>query len=510
MAHLLPFKRLDGEFPQKDEETVGKSKRTLLTITVLGVGTIVLTGTWTFVDGGHGIIFLEIGRCQEMQLTEGNREKIFGKVIILLGLTLLWLLPLAQLVEASDDHEPGFSYSEASEHRAAADAADLIERGEASVTESPQFPDGIRLTAWATEEDKEFEPGLASAVYYFGVPSWTHYLKITIRYRDVSKDDDIAGRLWIKTTNGDQGEVMESEEETLLYGDTFILRSDRTSEIICVPAGRHVEDGTMEMHIVASGRDSVDVNYIRVEYLKKKPTRIRVVHHTFVDYWHRWPPYWYGYHYFYWGPCYWPRTSLIYVHWVWPSTYYWHTYRPRYRICMAKYRHRHPHWYRRYSHTYHADPGHPRVRKRIPLRRSTNIRRVRTERRRQDLLPNHHASLPKVQGTRRSARAKPQPVIPRHTVTKKIRNKGREPTTMKKTGRSSQDRHPTRTTGKESQKRLQFRTVQRKSHSKSMVRESSQARSRARRVPTRAVRQQNQIRGGWARRPDVIYQSSRR
>lgn len=435
-----------------------------------------------------------------MELTEGNREEMFGKVIILLGFTLLWLLPLAQSVEASDDYGLGFYYSGASEYRDAADAEDLIERGQASVTDSPQFRDGIRLTAWATEEEKEFEPGLASAVYYFGIPSWTLYLKITIRYRDVSKDDDIAGRLWIKTVDGDQGKVIESEEETLLYGDTFILRSDRTSEIIYVPSGRHVGDGTVEMHIVASGRDSLDVNYIRVEYLKKKPTRIKIVHHSYDDYWYRWPTYWYGYHYFYWGPCYWPRTSLIYVHWIWPHTYYWHTYRPWYRIHIVKYHHRHPHWYRRYSHTYHPDPGHPRVRKRILLRRSPKNGRVRIKRRREDLLPNHHASVAKVQGTRRSVRAKPQPVIPRHTVKKKIRKEGREPTAMKKIKRPSQDQRPTKTIRRESQKPLQLRTVQRKSRSKSVVRESSRALSRARRVPTQAVRQQNRIRDSRARR----------
>jgi hypothetical protein len=375
-----------------------------------------------------------------MELTEGNRKRMFGKIMILLSFALLWLLPLAQSVEADYDYELGFYHSGVSEYRDAADAADLIERGQASVTDSPQFRDGIRLTTWAAEEEGEFEPGLASALYYFGVPSWTHYLKITMRYRDVSNDDDIAGRLWIKTVDGDQAKVIESEEETLLYGDTFVLRSDRTSEVIYVPSGRHVEDGTVEVHIVASGRDSLDVNYIRVEYLKKKPKGIKIVHHSYDDYWYRWPPYRYGYHYFYWGPSYWPRTSLIYAHWIWPHSYYWHTYRPWYRIHMVKYHHRYPHWYRRYSHTYRADSGHSRLRKRILLHRWPKKRRVRMERRREYPLPNHHASGAKGQATRRSARSKSEPLIPRRTTTKKIAKEGRKPTAMKKIERPGQDR----------------------------------------------------------------------
>jgi len=435
---------------------------------------------------------------------------MFREVLILLWITLLWLLPLAQSVEAKDDYEVGLYHGGSSEYRDAADAAEFIERGQASVTDSPQFRDGIRLTAWATEEEGEFEPGMASAVYYFDVPSRTHYLKITVRYVDVSKDDDIAGRLWMKTVDGDQGEAIESEDETLLYGDTFILRSDRISEVIYVPSGRHVEDGMVEMHLVASGRDSIDVHDIRVECLEEKPTRVTIVHHSYDDYWHRWPPYWYGYHYFYWGPCYWPRTSLVYVHWIWPHTYYWHTYRRWYRIHILKYQHRHPHWYRRYSHAYHADPGHPRVREKTPLPSSTKDGRIRIERRREDLLPNHHASVAKVHGTRRSVRAKPQPVISRHAVTKRIGKKGRELTAMKKIERRSQHRRPTEATRGESQEQMQLHTVQPNSPSKSTVRESSQARSRVRGVRTQAVRQQNRIRSGWARSIEVVHQTPRR
>ena len=446
-----------------------------------------------------------------MELNQGKKERMFGRAAILLGFTLLWLLPLAQRIQASDAYEAA-SYSHgASEHRNARDAAELIERGRALVTDSPQFREGIRLTAWATEEDREFEPGLASAVYYFGVPSRTRDLKITIGYADVSKDDDTAGRLWIKTVDGDQGKAVEPEDDIVLYGDTFILRSDRVSEIIYVPSDRYVEDGTIEMHIVASGRDSLDVEYIRVEYLEKKPARIEIVHHSYDNYWYRWPPYWYGYHYVYWGPCYWPRTPLIYVHWVWPHRYYWHTYRPWYRFHLAKYRHRHPHWYRRYPYPHRAGPGHPHVRKRTPIRRSPTYGRVRIEKRRDDLLPHHRPSRTRIQKPRRSIRAKPQPVIPRHTPTKgKMGKKGREPTPIKNVMRPSQVQRPKETTKQHSQKQRQSRTVQRKSPSKSVAEEGSRARPRASGIRTRSKGQPNLNRGGRAKRMSVGKQMSRR
>jgi hypothetical protein len=441
---------------------------------------------------------------------ESTETKVFRKVIILLGITLLWLLPSAQWVQASDGDEAGLYHGGSSGYRNAADAAELIERGHASVTDSPQFRNGIRLTTWATEEETAFEPGLASAVYYFDVPSWTQYLKVTVRYGDVSRDDDIAGRLWIKTVDGDQGEVIESEEETLRYGDTFLLRSDRISEVIYVSSGRHVEGGMVEMHIVASGRDTLDVDSIQVEYLQEEPTRVTVVHHSYDDYWERWPLYWYGYHYFYWGECYWPRTSLIYVHWVWPHTYYWHTYRPWYRAHVVRYQHRHPYGYRRYVHAYRADPGHPHGRGSVLLRGSSKDGRIQMEKRREGLLPKYHASVPSVQETGRSARAKAQPVIPRDAVTKSRGKDGREPTTINKAGRPSQDRRPTRPARRESPKRMQSADVQRNSPSKPAVRESYQAAPRTREAQTQAVRQQNRTRNGWTRRIEGVHQGPRR
>lgn len=354
-----------------------------------------------------------------MGIFEGTR-KALAMITILAGFNLLWFLFFGHPVEGGYDYGPGSYYREASEYRNAADADDLIERGRASVEESPEFRNGIRLAALATEEEEGFEPGVASSVYCFDVPRWTEYLKITVEYRDVSMDDDVAGRLWIKTSDGEKVGGNEFEPEAPFCGDTFVLRSNRTSETIYVPADRHVVDGILEIHLVASGRDSIDVGCIRTEYLKRRPAEIRVVHHYYDDYWGRWPRYWYGYHYFYWGPCYWPRTSLIYVHWIWPHGYYWHTYRPWYRIHVIRYRCHHPHWYRRYSHIHHARSGHS-SRKRMPLRSWVRGRRKQVK-----LVPTSTAPVEKNQKVRRLKGSPPRPAIPIHPGANNMRRQAKE------------------------------------------------------------------------------------
>lgn len=293
------------------------------------------------------------------------------KVLVVVGFVILGHSLLTQSVEARDDYELSYSCS-----RDAADAEDWIERGRASVTDSPVFRDGIRLTTLAGEEGEEFEPGLASAIYRFVVPDWAHYLKISVRYQDASQDDEVAGRLWIKTVDNEAKREIDPEEGVPFYGDTFVLRSDRTSETIHVPSGRHVEDSSLEMHIAAEGEDCLDVKYIRVEYLEEKPTRITVVHHFCDDYWYRWPRHRYVYHYYYWGPCYWPRASLVYEWWDWPCGFYWTVWRPWFRLYVRSHC-CYPWWGpRRYTLVYRCDPDDPPARKRALFRKRLKERHV--------------------------------------------------------------------------------------------------------------------------------------
>lgn len=295
---------------------------------------------------------------------------------VFFGFVILWLVLFARLAEARYDYELGSYWSRDSACRDGADADDWIERGRASVTDSPVYSEGIRLTALAVEEGEEFEPGLASAIYRFSVPRWTNYVKIRVRYKDVSRDDKVAGRLWVKTTDKDVKRELNSEEEVPFYGDTFVLRSDRTSETIYVPCARHVENGELEMHIVAEGRDCLDIKYIGVEYLQRKPTGIAVIHRVYDDYWHIWPPFWYVYHYYYWGPYYWPRAYLVFECWDWPHDYYWTTWRPWFRLYVRAHR-CYPWWGpRRYTAIYRCAPHVSPVKKRALLRRRLKERHI--------------------------------------------------------------------------------------------------------------------------------------
>lgn len=289
---------------------------------------------------------------------------------IIIGCMALGLLVFTQSVSAQYDYELAYGYSgRGLECRNAVDMDDWLERGRAAVTESPIFPDGIRLTAGGGVE--AYEPGLASAMYYFTVvPRWSQYLRITIRYRDAARDDGIAGRLWIKSTNHEGYGALGADEEAPLYGDTFVLRAGRTAETIVVPCSRHVEGTRMEMHIVAEGRDCLDVRDVRVAFLKTRPGSITIVHRASDNYWNQWPRHRYAYHYYYWGPLFWPQTHLVYECWDLPGPFYWITWRPWFRINIIHVHHRHPWWGpRRYTVIYHQNPRCSPAQRRIILRR---------------------------------------------------------------------------------------------------------------------------------------------
>ncbi len=299
---------------------------------------------------------------------------------IIIGCMILGLLVFTQSVEARYDYELAYGYSgRDSGYREAVDMDDWLERGRAAVTESPVFSNGIRLTAWGGEE--VYEPGLASAIYYFTVPRWSQYLKITIRYHDAAQDDSIAGRLWIKSADRDRYGALDADEEAPLYGDTFVLRSERTSETIIVPRSRHVEGNRVEMHIVAEGRDCLDVRDVRIAFLETRPGSITIVHRTYNDYWDWWPRHRYVYHYYYWGPFFWPKTYVVYECWDVPHRFYWRTWRPWFRINIIRVHHHYPWWGpRRYTVVYHCDVKHPPIKRRHLLRKRLRERHVHVTR----------------------------------------------------------------------------------------------------------------------------------
>ena len=250
------------------------------------------------------------------------------------------------------------------EHRVASDVDEWIERGNATITASPRFEDGVRLTAWANaaQNTEDYEFAIASAVYLFEIPVGTQYIEVLVRYRGEPHhleiedyEEPIAGRAWIRNTKREatrSGYYDENAEETR-YGDTFVLRAKNRSERIKIPAAGHVKDGWMELHIVAEGDEQIDVEHLEVSTYRRQP-KVRVVQRYTPTYswrpWHR-----YTYLYFYDGPVYYATDADYYLRWSYPI--YDHHYlsiRSHYGGYLGRYRGYYPSAYYRYYSPYYG------------------------------------------------------------------------------------------------------------------------------------------------------------
>ena len=244
------------------------------------------------------------------------------------------------------------------EHRVANEVDEWIERGSATITASPRFEEGIRLTAWANtaQNADDYEFAIASAVYLFEIPSRTQYIEILVRYRGEPHhleiedyEEPIAGRAWIRNTKREsvrRGYYDENASETR-YGDTFVLRAKNRSERIKIPAVGHVRDGWMELHIVAEGGEQIDVEHIEVSTYRRQP-KVRVIQQYTPTYrwrpWHR-----YTYLYFYDGPVYYATDHDYYLRWSYPIyDRHYLSIRSYYGGYLGRYRGYHPSAYYRY------------------------------------------------------------------------------------------------------------------------------------------------------------------
>jgi hypothetical protein len=250
------------------------------------------------------------------------------------------------------------------EHRIGAEMDDWLERGNATVTLSPAFEDGIRVAAWAQGGvgADEYEFGIASAIYTFEIPDAARQVKIRVRYEgegralDLGDEHAIAARVWLRHTGPQPG----PDSEQPMQGDTFVLRSDQRSEVIEVPTRKYVDNsGILELHVVADGANRVDIDYIEVEsYSTARETRV-VRHHTPGYRFRPWQAY--TYHYYYGGPFYLMTDYGYYLHWDFP---YGHTtyvgLRSHHRSYLhGSYRARYP---RRDTHVHYTRPAASRTR----------------------------------------------------------------------------------------------------------------------------------------------------
>ena len=281
---------------------------------------------------------------------------------ICLLLTILLLMLTPHTVPAQYDYDYDyFSDRLSREHRDAGDVEDWIERGNATVTASPRFESGVRLAAWASESKnaESYEFAIASAIYLFEIPRRAQYVEILVRYRGEPHQadfdhEDIAGRVWIRNTKREYSrrQYDNNDEEETLYGDTFFLRAKRRSETIKVATAGRVENGILEMHIVAENGEQLDIEYVDVATYQRQPN-VRVIHRYARDYhskpWHR-----YTYLYFYDGPFYYCTDLGYYIRWSYPVyDHHYVTIRRTYGTYLHDYYRRYPRRYHRNSY-YHA------------------------------------------------------------------------------------------------------------------------------------------------------------
>jgi len=312
------------------------------------------------------------------------------KGFLLIAFTVLvgWFISTANAgywVAYNEDYDYDYFRSDKlnREHRDAGDVDDWLERGNSTITESPRFPDGLRLASWASdyESDEEFDFAIASAIYLFEVPRMAQYIEIKVRYKGEGREsefddfEETAGRVWVRNLEKErrQRRYDDDDEQETLYGDTFLLRAKRRSETIKIPAANHVDrDGFMEVHVVAEGDQFLDVEYIDVASYRRQP-RIRVIHkHLPTHYaWRPWHNY--TYTYFYDGPCYYSTDYGFYVRWRYPVfSRNYVVVRANYGRYLGRYYRRHPrierHYYTRKNvnvHVYKREPERTRRRRHL-------------------------------------------------------------------------------------------------------------------------------------------------
>ena len=250
-----------------------------------------------------------------------TRISILSAVCLISCFAIAWLLTPA--VADYDYYADRLSR----EHRVANDVDEWIERGNATITASPRFEEGVRLTAWANaaEDANNYEFAIASAVYLFEIPTGAQSIEILVRYRGEPHrleiedyEEPIAGRVWIRNTQREvtrRGYHDENAKETR-YGDTFVLRAKNRSELIKIPAVGHVKNGWMELHIVAEGGEQIDVEHLEVSTYRRQP-KVKVIQRYTPTY--RWRPWHnYTYLYFYDGPIYYATDYDYYLRWSYP------------------------------------------------------------------------------------------------------------------------------------------------------------------------------------------------
>ncbi len=190
-------------------------------------------------------------------------------------------------------------------------------RGDAALSGSPVFSNGIRLAAWDAQAPNEVSRvAVASAVYLFSIPPGASTLRLDIGYRraEMAGDQAVAGLVYVRNLAVEERyrPDVEPDGEPGFYGDSYVLLGNDTRTVFDIATADRVIDGVLELHLSAGAGQAFDVNYVQVTALADPVVVVPLVTTQVLP-----SPCLYTYRYYYVGPwqhCYADRVVAYTFH----------------------------------------------------------------------------------------------------------------------------------------------------------------------------------------------------
>lgn len=213
--------------------------------------------------------------------------------------------------------------------RYASQCDEYLVRGDAAVTPSPVFKNGLRLAAWdGADANDTTRVALASAIYFIPLPAGTRGVKVTAGYRrDPGATRPEAGFLFIRdprveqaydTADGGAPPDNPLADEPVFYGRTSPLPGNATqAQLVIGTDGLISDQGVLELHLAAGAGQAMDVDYLQITaYADYQVQMEQVTQQVVID-----QPYAYSYNYYYAGPWMtWTPAACTYYTFTYPTT----------------------------------------------------------------------------------------------------------------------------------------------------------------------------------------------
>jgi len=272
------------------------------------------------------------------------------KLMLLSGLCVAGFL-LASSVAAA----PALS----AESRYGAQFNEWFSRGDAAVSASTVFGQGVRLAAWdGQNENDASRVAVAAAVYFFQIPEGAVSVGIDVGYRadPAAQNPAVAGFLFVRNQAAERQYAPDGQEdqadEPAFVGDTYLLPANQTRQVVNVATADRVLNGVLEVHVAAGAGQVLDVQHVQATSFAAEMAPAPVFYMPSVNYVP--DPYQYTYYYYYGGPCYYPYGGYFARFDCFDRVidpFYWGGW-STFRACFST----HHRWARRPDHFAHGRP----------------------------------------------------------------------------------------------------------------------------------------------------------